>query len=127
MGRVEWDPNWPAEAELAVHEFMDNDLGPEIVNDAVLYCPKDTGALAESIDKKMDGGTLIVEAGPWEPGLHGHPGVHPYAAYVELGHTNYRDNRGRFVEANSPHVYSGPEFFPPQPFLRKALYTERRP
>jgi hypothetical protein len=128
MGRVIWDPDWPAKAELAVHEFLDKKIGPEIVKDAKLYCPKDTGALAESIKHEMEEvTTLIVEAGPWEPGLHGHLGVHPYAAYVELGHTNYRDAQGRFVEASSPNVYSGPEFFPPNPFLRKALYTERRP
>jgi hypothetical protein len=128
MGRVVWDPDWVAKAEFEIELWMDNDLGVDIETDAKLYCPKDTGALAESIKHYMENPqTLVVEAGPWEPGLHGHPGVHPYAAYVELGHTNYRDAQGRFVEANSPNVYSGPEFYPPNPFLRKALYTERRP
>ncbi len=92
MGRVEWDPNWPAEAELAVHEFMDNDLGPEIVNDAVLYCPKDTGALAESIDKKIRrAGPHELPRQPWafrggkQPARLFRPRVLPAPAFPEEG------------------------------------------
>lgn len=127
MGRVVWDPDWPARAELAIREFQDKVIGPDVAADARMYCPEDEGWLADSIRHEMeDGTTVIVEAGPWEPGLHGHEGVNPYAAYVELGHQNFRDARGTFRMMNDPRAVS-PAYFPPQPFLRPALYTERLP
>lgn len=108
MGRVEIDPDWEPEVLAGWDRLAEDHLGPAIAGDARRYAPKDTGALAESIEHHLeDGHVLIISA----TGSH----ERAYAAYVELGHRVYHPSTGAV----------GPEVVPPEPFLRPALYQER--
>ena len=105
--RVELESGWEAEVDAAVHEMLDERLGPAIAGDAARYAPKRTGALAESVEHHMEGQTLIVSAKGSDE--------REYAAYVELGHRVFHPSTR----------ITGPEVVQPEPFLRPALYQER--
>jgi hypothetical protein len=89
----------------AVHDFLDETLGPLIVADAIRYAPERSGFLRASIRYWVSGDTLYVGA------------FADYAADVELGHRVFH----RFK-----HVL-GPEVVPAEPYLRPALYKYRSP
>jgi hypothetical protein len=99
---------WEADVDTALATLFEGKLGPAIASDAARYAPKDTGALAESVEHHMEGRALIVSA-------TGGAGGREYAADVELGHRVYHPSTG----------ITGPEVVPPEPFLRPALYQER--
>jgi hypothetical protein len=88
-------------------EYFNTNLGPKIAEDATRYCPKRTGALAESVEHHLEDHTLIVSATGSDE--------RSYAIYVETGHRVYHPSTGTV----------GPETVPPQPFLRPALYQQR--
>lgn len=94
-------PDWREQISARVDIFFDEELGPDIVDDAFRFAPKDTGNLAESIDHRVDDHDLYVTA-------HA-----SYAAAVENGHrvVNQHGDTGSYV--------------PPQPFLRPALFRIR--
>lgn len=100
---VVMEPGWEEHFNLAIDEFFEARLGPDIARDARAIAPIDTGRLKESIDHIVIDHVLRVEAGA------------PYALYVEEGHRNVA--WGHFVVDN-PWV-------PGQPFLTPALYTVR--
>jgi len=103
--RIVFEPDAQEHIAAAVDRFFMDTLGPAIRDDAKRFCPKRTGALAESIERHLEGLTLIVSA----TGSH----EREYAAFVELGHriVAYGHQTGR-VKA-------------PSPYLRPALYQER--
>lgn len=103
--RIEIDPGAIGHVQEACDRLFRDVLGPAIRESAKAYCPKDTGALAESIEDHVEDHRLIVTAS-------GDSG-RDYAAYVELGH--------RIVAWGHPTGRQQP----PRPFLRPALYQER--
>jgi hypothetical protein len=98
-------PGWRADVDAVAHEFLEDVLGPQIADRARIYAPKDTGALAASVEHHMEGETLVVSATGGDDGRS-------YAAYIELGH--------RVFHTSTKVV--GPEWVPAEPFLRPALY-----
>lgn len=104
VGRVELASDLDEYLAGITDEYFDTRLGPKIRDDAKRYCPKRTGDLADSIEKHLDGHTLIVSATGSEE--------RSYAAWVELGHRIYHPSTGT----------AGPDVVPPEPFLRPALY-----
>lgn len=100
------EPDADEKAAASVVPFLDGKLGPEISERAKRYAPKDTGALAISVEHHMDGEDLIVSA-------TGGAGGREYAAYIELGH--------RVFHPSTHEV--GPEWVPARPFLRPALFS----
>jgi len=113
MARVIFDPDYPAEIDAAIDTFFRTRLGPQIATDATYLAPENTGELARSIGFTVEDQVLYVYAAA------------PYALYVEEGHVNWRNVHGKFVTAASGDVASGPYVFPPNPFLRAALYQIR--
>lgn len=105
--RIQWDPDAQAHIDAAITEFFMDSLGPAIRDDAVRFCPKRTGDLAASIERHVEGLTLIVSASGSDE--------REYAAYVELGHRIYHPSTKT----------AGPDVVAPEPFLRPALYTAR--
>jgi hypothetical protein len=105
VARVVMSVKAAGEIEDAVHDFLDDVLGPLITQDAVRYAPIRTGELKGSIRYWVDALTLRVGA------------FAPYAADVELGHRVFH----RFK-----HVV-GPEIVPEEPYLRPAVYKYRSP
>lgn len=105
--RLVMEPGWEEQVKTAAGQLLDQ-LGHEVEVDAKRYAPKDTGALARSIEHHMEGHTVVISA-------RGGAGGREYAVYVELGHRVYHPSTGR----------TGPEVVPPQPFLRPALYQFR--
>lgn len=105
MGDVTVSPDADAFAAAACAAFLDDDLGPKIADRARVYCPVDTGALRDSIDKSMDGTTCVISA-------VGGAGGRVYAAYIELGHRVFHPFTGEV----------GPEWAVARPFLRPALF-----
>lgn len=99
------DSDWLAKVDGAVIPFLDDDLGPRIEARAKAYCPVESGKLRDSIDKSMDGPTLVISAVGGRDGRE-------YAAYVELGHRVFHP----FTRQ------TGPEWVPARPFLRPALF-----
>jgi hypothetical protein len=104
MARIEIDSDWEVHVDSSVATYFTDELGPKIAGDAKRCCPKNTGALANSIEDHLEGPNLIVSATG--------DGVRHYAAFVELGHRIYHPSTRT----------SGPDVVPPQPFLRPALY-----
>jgi hypothetical protein len=101
---IAMDPGWQDHVLAATDELFEDRLGPQIADDAKRYAPVATGKLRDSIDHRLDGHDLIVEA------------TAPYSAYVELGHRI----------AHGPHMSEvGPKVVLPVPFLRDALYQVR--
>lgn len=98
-------PGWEDKVRSAADGVLRDKLGPAIADDAKRYCPKRTGALADSIEHHMEGHTLVVSATGSDE--------RTYAAYVELGH--------RIVAWG----HATGRVQPPQPFLRPALYQAR--
>lgn len=98
------DPDCRAKVIAATVPWMREDLGPRIAGRAQIYAPKDTGALAASVESHMDGTDLIVSAVGGDDGRS-------YAAYIELGHRVFHPSTGEV----------GPEWVPAEPFLRPAL------
>lgn len=103
--RVVVDADADEKATEAILPWLDDDLGEEIEGRARRYAPRETGALAASVEHHMDGTTLIVSASGGDKGR-------TYAAYIELGHRVYHPSTG----------VVGPEWVPAEPFLRPALY-----
>jgi hypothetical protein len=103
--RVTLEPGWEDHILAATDTVFRDRLGPAIRDDAKRYCPKRTGALADSIEDHLEGHTLVVSA----TGSH----ERAYAAYVELGH--------RIVAWGHP---TG-RVQPPSPYLRPALWQHR--
>lgn len=93
--------DWRERIVLAVDEFFDTKLGPDLVADMVRMAPKDTGYLASHIDHTVEDHELRVTA---------HAG---YAAAVENGH----------IVISHGHITD--IYVPPQPFMRPALYRKR--
>lgn len=154
MARFEINPAWRGEVEALWVPFADGQLGEDISDDARRACPVDTGALKASIEHHMEGLDLIVSAvggGEDEGGnlfVYHRPGrltsrtagiTHPapgrnrgslatrqvhhvepegrgYAVDIELGHRVFHPSTG----------ITGPQTVPAQPFLRPALYKQRR-
>ena len=104
MGHVEVEPDLDEKLLALTDEYFATQLGPKIARDAQRYCPKNTGALADSIENHLDGHNLIVSATGSDE--------RAYAAYVELGHRIYHPSTGQ----------AGPDVVPPEPFLRPAQY-----
>jgi hypothetical protein len=98
-------PDADAFAAGACAAFLEDDLGPKIAARARIYCPVKTGALRDSIDKSMEGTTLVVSA-------VGGDDDREYAAYIELGHRVFHPFTGK----------TGPEWAVARPFLRPALF-----
>lgn len=109
MAGVRMSPDWQANVMAAVAQWLDDDLGQDIEDDAVRYCPVDTGALRDSIEHHMNGNSLIVKASGSED--------RAYARWLEEGHRVFHPST-RIV---------GPEVVPAEPFLKPALYAVRRP
>jgi hypothetical protein len=104
VARIEIEPDWEEHVDACMDVYFIADLGPEIATRAKRYCPKRTGALADSIENHLEGHNLIVSATG--------SGEKHYAAFVELGHRVFH-----------PSTHStGPDVVPPEPFLRPALY-----
>lgn len=103
--KIVMDPGAQAHLDAATDDLFRDKLGPAIRDDAKRYAPKDTGALADSIESHLEGHDLIVSATGSEERY--------YAAYVELGH--------RIVAWG---VKTG-RVQPPRPYLRPALYQDR--
>lgn len=111
------------ELTAELDEYFDTRLGPAISTDARRYCPKDTGALADSIEHHLEEHDLIVSA---TGGARGQI----YAAYVELGTEPHiirpKDKKALFwVGAKRPVTVVHHPGTRPRPFLRPALYQER--
>jgi hypothetical protein len=106
--RIEIDADAEEMALAGWDVLAETRLGPDIAGDARRYAPKDTGALAESIEHHMEGHDLIVSATGGADGR-------VYAAYIELGHRVFHPSTSR----------TGPETVPPEPFLRPALFQVR--
>jgi hypothetical protein len=106
--RVEMSDDWREKVLAAWDPVADEKLGAPIAADAARYAPKDTGALAASVEHHMEGHTVIVSASGGADGRE-------YAVFVERGHMIYHPSTG----------IVGPEFAEPRPFLRPALYQER--
>ncbi|MHB1956706.1 MAG: hypothetical protein ACYCOU_23525 [Sulfobacillus sp.] len=105
MARVTMELGAIAEIHAAVDVFLDDRLGPLIVEDAKRYAPKRTGEMASTIfHTVLDGVLYIVSPAP-------------YSAWVELGHRVFHPHTG----------IVGPEAVPEEPFLRPALYKYRTP
>ncbi|MGA2412700.1 MAG: hypothetical protein ABSG46_20245 [Candidatus Binataceae bacterium] len=105
MARVVIDAGAVAQIELAGSVFLDDRLGPLIVEDAKRYAPKRTGVMAALIHHSVDGDTLYIISPA------------PYSAWVELGHRVFHPSTGNV----------GPEVVLEEPFLRPALYKYRTP
>jgi len=105
--RIQWDPDAQAHIDDAIAAFFLDELGPAIRDDAKRFCPKRTGGLAGSIERHLEGRTLIVSASGSED--------RAYAAYVELGHRIYHPSTQT----------AGPDVVAPSPYLRPALYAQR--
>jgi hypothetical protein len=105
VARVVIEAGVYGEIDAAVGVFLDDRLGPLIVEDAKRYAPKRTGNMAGLIFHAVDGDTLYIISPA------------PYSAWVELGHRVFHP---------STHVV-GPEIVPEEPFLRPALYKYRTP
>jgi hypothetical protein len=99
------DSDASEKAAEACVPFFEDHLGPEVASRAKRYAPKETGALAASVQFEVDGTTLYVSASGGDDGR-------TYAAYIELGHRVFHPSTG----------VVGPEWVPAQPFLRPALY-----
>ena len=104
MTRVEVEPDVDEQLLLATGNYFTTHLGPKIAGDAKRFCPKRTGALADSIEYHLEDVNLIVSASG--------DGEKTYAAFVELGHRVYHPSKHE----------AGPDVVPPEPFLRPALY-----
>lgn len=124
MARIEVSGDWEEPVHEGLVQLFEERLGPAIAGDAHRYCPKRTGALADSIEHHLDEhGDLIVSASG--------DGEHEYAAYVELG------TEPHIIRAHGPYSLhnreTGQYFGPvvhhpgtrPRPFLRPALFRER--
>lgn len=120
---VEISGDWEGEVTAALEKLFAERLGPAIADDARRYCPKDTGALAESIEFHLEGLKLIVSATGGRDGK-------TYAAYVELGtgpHVIYPKDKQALYWKGAAHPV-GKVNHPgsrPRPFLRPALYKTR--
>src|SRR5712664_1951496 len=101
------ETGWEEKLRVASGQCLDQ-LGHDVATDAKRYAPKDTGALAASIEHHMEGHTVVISA-------RGGAGGREYAVFVELGHRVFHPSTG----------ITGPEVVPPQPFLRPALYQFR--
>ena len=109
MAGVRMSGDWLANVQAAVGQWLDDDLGQQIEDDARTFCPVDTGALRDSIEHHMNGYVLVVKATGSDERF--------YAVYLELGHAVFHPST-RIV---------GPERVPAQSFLRPALWQARRP
>lgn len=105
--RIQWDPDAQAHIDAAIAAFFMDELGPAIRDDAKRLCPKRTGSLADSIERHVEGLTLIVSASGSQD--------RDYALYVESGHRIYHPSTKT----------AGPDVKTPSPFLRPALYQQR--
>jgi hypothetical protein len=103
--RIVIDPGALEGAQGDCDEFFATRLGPAIRDDSKRYCPKDTGALADSVEDHLEGHDLIISATGNDE--------RDYAAYVDGGH--------RIVAWG---VKTG-RVKGPNPFMRSALYQER--
>lgn len=108
MTRVQPAPDWYENLMAAWRRLADEKLGPAIAGDAYRFCPKDTEALADSVEHHMNGDVLVIKATGSDE--------RTYAAYVEMGHRVFHPSTG----------IVGPEEVPAEPFLRPALYQIRR-
>lgn len=109
-GGVRMSAGWEEMLYAGTDRFLGGVLGPAIRDDAYRFCPKLTGALADSIEDHMSDHTLVVSATGSDE--------RDYAAYVECGHRI----------AHGPRMSEvGPARVAPQPFLRPALYAVRTP
>jgi hypothetical protein len=101
--------DWQENVLAATAQWLDDDLGQDIEDDARGYCPVLTGDLAGSLEHHMNGYVLVVKATGSDERF--------YAVYVEMGHRVFHPSTG----------IVGPETVPEEPFLRPALYQIRRP
>lgn len=133
--RVEMEPGWMGHVREAEFVFFDQQLGPDMLQDAHIAVPKLTGRLDASLDYQVlsgdEGAAPILELGSYPDA----DGDVEYAAAVELGfhgeeyvreHVVIRGfgpddtPRGYFVRAFT-RMGNSPE----QPYLRAALYRRR--
>jgi hypothetical protein len=105
MGRFTVDPGAVPSIKVMCGIFLDDTIGPLIVDDAERYAPHRTGELAESIHHEVDDNVLyiLVDA--------------DYAMWVEFGHQVFHPSTG----------VTGPEFVAEEPFIRPAVYKYRSP
>ena len=109
MPGVRMSADWQALVMASVAQWLDDDLGQKIEDDARGFCPVLTGDLRDSIEHHLNGFVLIVKATGSEERF--------YAFYVEMGHRVFHPST-RIV---------GPETVPQIPFLRPALWQIRTP
>lgn len=62
MSRAEVDDGWDAQVEAGILQLFEEQLGPDIADDARRYCPVKTGALKASIEHHIEDTTLVVSA-----------------------------------------------------------------
>lgn len=109
MAGVRMSGDWQANVMASVAQWLDDDLGQQIEDDARTFCPVLTGDLRDSIEHHMNGNVLVVKGTGSDERF--------YCLYVEMSHRVFHPST-RIV---------GPEVVPAQPFLRPALYQVRRP
>jgi hypothetical protein len=127
--RIEMAPDWLAHLREAEQVFLEDRLGPDILDDARRYVPVDTGRLQASLDYTVDGGA----GGVPELQVGSFPdadGAVPYALAVEFGfhgeevvRAHMRRSRSGGEHPVREHTRHGNT--PEQPYLRPALYQER--
>jgi hypothetical protein len=93
------------EIDYAIDAFLDDELGPLIVDDAKRYAPKRTGLMAEGITHSVQDQTLYIISAA------------PYTLWVEFGHRVFHPSTG----------IAGPDVVPEEPFIRPAVYKYRTP
>lgn len=104
---MEWheEPGWHEHAATAGHDVLSR-IAHEVLADAKVLAPVDTGRLRESLKAEVSGDTARVGSNV------------DYAGYVEEGH------RVAYRGADGAVHYTG-AVVPPQPYLRPALFRER--
>lgn len=115
---------WIEDLRAGEQRMFEEELGPQIADDARMYCPVDTGRMQRAI------GHQVVEAKDYSLELQ--VGVFPdekgpiaYAAATECGFHGPEIVRAHVRNGHPVREHIREGNTPAQPFLQPALFTER--
>lgn len=118
MARIVWDAGWREKLDKKIHDFIE-DLAEDVLNDMIIHCPVDTGALIMDLDKEVHGTDARIGAKSVPHAIWVEEGVSPHLITPNsAGALWWEGARHPVKRVNHPG-------YPGTHFMKKALYKAR--
>lgn len=118
MARIVWDAGWREKLDKKVHDFIE-DLAEDVLQDMIIHCPVDTGALIMDLDKEVKGLDARIGAKSVPHAIWVEEGVSPHRITPNTAGALWWEGARHPVKAVNHPGYPGTHF------MKNALFKAR--